>query len=85
MRIEFKRRFRKDYAKAPDSVRKAFEDRIFVFKRNRYDKSLNNHGLKGDFSSLRSINITGDYRALFTDDGDVVSFIILKNHSNLYR
>jgi addiction module RelE/StbE family toxin len=85
MQISFSKNFCKDYAKDPREIKKALKIRISLFKENKNERILNNHQLNGDLSSLRSINITGDWRALFADDNNVVSFVILDKHSNLYR
>lgn len=46
---------------------------------------LNNHSVEKVFIDCRSINITGDYRAIFKkeEDGSVV-FITMGTHSELY-
>jgi len=85
MPINFSKNFCKDYAKTPKEIREALKKRISLFKKNKNERILNNHQLSGDLSSFRSINITGDWRALFTDDNDVVIFVILDKHSNLYK
>jgi len=85
MQISFTKRFCKKYDKAPEEIRKSFSEKLFLFKNNKFDKVLNNHQLSGDYSFLRSINITGDWRALFIDDENVINFITLGNHNNLYK
>lgn len=79
MQINFSRKFCKIYAKAPEEIKESFKERLLVFKNNKFDKILNNHQLNGDYSFLRSINITGDWRALFIDSDEVVKFIILES------
>jgi len=85
MQINFSKNFCKDYAKAPKEIRRALKKRISLFKENKNERILNNHQLSGNLSSLRSINITGDWRVLFADDNNIVSFVILDKHSNLYK
>ena len=38
---------------------------ISVFIEDEYSPVLNNHRLIGDFKGLRSINVSGDWRAIF--------------------
>jgi addiction module RelE/StbE family toxin len=64
-------------------VRRNFEDNLVIFISNRFHPLLNNHPLNGKYTGYRSINITGDWRAIFKDDGKAVVFITLGKHSQL--
>ena len=55
-----------------------------MFSLNPYDLRLNNHILSGKWSGYRSINITGDWRAIFRETETGVYFIVLGTHSQLY-
>ena len=46
---------------------------------------LNNHSLGGEYNGCRSINITGDIRAIFYVKTDVVVFINIGSHPELYE
>lgn len=85
MQINFSKSFCKDYKKAPERIKNAVKERFYLFEINKYEKILNNHQLSGDLSFLRSINITGDWRALFVEEKDNVTFVLLNTHSNLYK
>jgi len=85
MQVNFSKGFCKDYKKASEKIKEATKERLSLFKVDKYEKMLNNHQLSGDLSSFRSINITGDWRALFVDDGNKITFVILDRHSNLYK
>jgi len=85
MQINFSKSFCKDYKKAPQKIKEVIKKRLSLFKVNKYEKILNNHQLSGDLSFLRSINITGDWRALFVEGDDKSTFFILDRHSNLYK
>jgi len=85
MQVNFSKDFCKDYKKAPKKIKEAVKERLSLFKVNKYEKILNNHQLNGDLSFFRSINITGDWRALFVDGIDNITFTILDKHSNLYK
>jgi len=47
---------------------------------------LNNHALTGQWAGYRSINITGDYRAVYRlAEEDIAYFVALDTHSKLYK
>lgn len=66
-RIDFSKRFDKQLRLAPLKIKEAFRDRLALFLQNPFNPLLNNHTLIGKFSGLRSINITGDWRALYSE------------------
>ena len=84
MEIKFKKRLQKDFKKLLPKIKEKFYERLEIFINNKFDIILNNHSVNKAFSDCRSINITGDYRAIFKDDGDVVVFITIGTHSELY-
>ena len=85
-RIDFSKSFKKELKKAPPQIRSAFKKRIAIFFNNRSDVVLNNHALIGIYKGYRSINITGDWRAIFREfeNGEIVYFDFLGTHSKLY-
>jgi len=87
MRIDYSKKFIKQLKKVPVSVKKSFQRRLQVFVQNKKDPVLNNHKLKGELKGFRSINVTGDYRAIFQelDNGDLVFFFMIGTHSELYK
>jgi addiction module RelE/StbE family toxin len=85
MQIKFSKKFVKRFESSPLLIRRKFEDNLEIFISNKFDFLLNNHSLNGKYIGCRSINITGDWRAVFKDDGEVVIFIILGKHSQLYK
>lgn len=85
MQINYSKKFCKAFARAPEEIRESFKERFRIFKSDKFNPILNNHQLSGKFSFLRSINITGDWRALFVDGNETIDFIILGSHSNLYK
>ena len=65
-------------------MRKA-DERIVLFSINPTDSILNNHLLFGKYEGHRSINITGDLRAIYTMiDEDTALFVAIGTHSQLY-
>ena len=87
MEIIFTKRFKKHYNLAPQQIKKGFEERLEVFLKDRYAPIFNNHGLKGELRNYRSINISGDYRAIFKESkqGEIAVFVLLGKHSELYK
>lgn len=87
IKIEFSKRFVKSLKKAPKKIQIAFRNRLEIFISDKFNPILNNHSLAGKYQGYRSINITGDWRAVFKENGSgkVAYFIIIDTHSNLYK
>lgn len=87
MRVVYSKRFLKQLEKSPRTVVVSFQKRLALFSQDAFHPLLNNHALTGEYRMYRSINITGDWRALFKelDNGEVVFFVLLGTHSQLYR
>lgn len=85
MNIYFHKNFEKNFKRLDKKIQKKFYIRLELFSKNPFSKILNNHALKGKYLDYRSINVTGDYRALYKQlDGDSVEFGVIHAHSNLY-
>jgi len=85
MVIETTKAFDKQYAKLNVKVKTSFKRRLELFKANPFDISLRNHSLKGKYLGYRSIDVTGDVRALYTTQGDtIIIFGFIGTHSQLY-
>jgi addiction module RelE/StbE family toxin len=77
--------FKKQFRKLPPKVQRQFFERVDLFLIDKYHPLLNNHSVDSVYPGWRSINISGDYRALYepmTDD--VVIFMQIGTHSELY-
>ena len=62
-----------------------FEERVVIFIQNKYHPLLQNHALDGEWKGCRSINITGDVRAVFEEVADDhIEFVAIGTHSELY-
>jgi addiction module RelE/StbE family toxin len=86
MIIETTKTFDKQYSKLNDKTKTIYKNRIVMFKSNPFDFRLRNHVLKGKYLGYRSIDITGDVRALYTVKGDIVIiFGFIGTHSQLYK
>ena len=72
MQILLHKKFQKRYAKLPQKIE------------NPLDPTLNNHSVGPAYPDSRSINIAGNYRAIFQEKGDGVIFINIRTHPQLY-
>lgn len=86
MRIDYSKRFIKQLKKAPLRIRSAFKKRLALFILNPFAILLNNHSLKGKWQGFKSINVTGDWRVIFTADLNYqeIKFFAIGTHSQLY-
>jgi len=86
MKIELHRRFLKAYAKQPKKIQEKFKERRNLFIEDIFYPLLNNHSLSGEYEGCRSINITGNIRAIFyvKTESDI-AFINRGLHPELYE
>lgn len=86
MNARFHRNFEKLYDKLPTNVQTRFKERLVLFLADPFDGVLRNHSLTGEWAGRRSINITGDYRAIYKAvDENTALFEAIGTHSKLYR
>lgn len=86
MIIRFHRNFKKQYNKLKTGERSKLKERLEIFLVDTFNPILNNHPLKGKYAGYRSINISGDLRAIYKPDAkDIAIFVAIDSHSNLYR
>ena len=85
MLVSFHKNFEKKFEKLPAKTQKQFYKKLELFLSNPFHKSLNNHPLHGEFEDSRSINITGDTRAIYMiiNENNVL-FMTIASHSELY-
>lgn len=84
MTIKLHQNFLKQYKKLRESKKKKFKERRDLFLQNELNPTLNNHSLKGKYQGFRSINVTGDLRAIYKKNNDEALFVAIDSHSNLY-
>lgn len=83
--VTFHRSFLKLYEQAPEKIRSRFESRLKIFYLDPFDVQLNNHPLVGKWKGFRSVNITGDWRAIYLPLGEHhAKFYAIGTHSKLY-
>ena len=78
------RRFVKQYRRQSPAIQQAFKQRRDLLLTNPFHPILNNHPLHGEWAGHRSINITGDLRAIFKIEETVVIFVTIDTHAKLY-
>ena len=84
-KAHFHKKFRKKYIKLTRKLQEQTDKRIGLFLMSPDDPQVNNHQLKGKYEGYWSINVTGDYRAVYKElNDDEVEFFDVDNHSNLY-
>lgn len=85
MKLKFSRRFEKQRVKLMESARRKLNERLRMFVSDPFDSLLENHPLHGTYIGCRSINITGDCRAIFYHEAaDAVRFIVIGTHHELF-
>ena len=84
MVVYYIRDFIKDSKRLTVKQRGKLEQRLRLFGQDIFDPTLNNLSLKGKYLGYRSINITGDLRAIYKSVGENVTSIAIDSHSNLY-
>jgi len=87
-RIDFSKKFLKLHKKAPQNIRNAWIKRLALFNQDPFHPLLNNHALTGKLTGYRSINVTGDWRAFYSEYEEekekVIVFEVIGTHSQLY-
>lgn len=89
-RVNYSRTFDKQLRKSPLKIKIAFRKKLEIFLKNSFHPLLNNHPLSGKLVGYRSINITGDWRAIYSTENNakrdiVIVFEMIGTHSQLYK
>ena len=84
MKISYSKSFIKQSKKLPPTIKTRLVERVRLFNKNSLDPRLRNHKLKGEYKEYGSIDITGDYRALYLMRGEEIVFDHIGTHSQLY-
>ena len=84
MQIRYSRRFKKQFKKIPKFAQDKFEEKLNLFLMEPNHPTLRNHKLSGKYHSHRSINITGDYRLIFSYTKTTLDLEFIGTHSQLY-
>ncbi|MEK7101693.1 MAG: type II toxin-antitoxin system mRNA interferase toxin, RelE/StbE family [Patescibacteria group bacterium] len=85
MIVIYSKRFQKSYKKSPLKLREQFKRRRNLFLTEPFDPIFNNHLLHYPYAGCRSINVNGDYRAIFYHETeDMVRFVVIGTHHELF-
>ena len=85
MQISFSNKFKKQYKKSSNHIKDKLDERLLIFSENKNDLILNNHKLHGKFKNFKSIDVTGDIRAVYEEiDENSTHFVSMGSHSKLY-
>src|SRR3954465_9071875 len=86
--ITFLDPFDKQLKNAPAEKQNAFVDTLELFLEDPHHPQLRNHELREKCAGLRSIDVTGDWRAVFKEiqsgKQKVVKFYVIGTHKQLY-
>ena len=89
MTVRYDPQFLKKLKKLDVRIRKSFKECIILFATDPLNLELNNHFLTREYANFRSIDITNDHRALYTEknEGDeiVAYFEEIGTHNELYE
>ncbi len=86
MKIKFHKNFEKQYKKLKINEKKKVISKLTLFFEDEFNPILNNHPLRGAYNGYRSSNINGNIRAIYKRTSrDLVVFVAVDTHSNLYR
>ena len=77
-------RFKNKFKKLSPKIQEQFFERAEIFKNDRFNSILSNHSVNKVYPGCRSINVNGDYRALYYEQDDIAIFINIGTHSELY-
>ena len=85
MQYILSKRFEKDFIKLTPATKKKTIATLEQFTRDPHNPTLRNYGLSRKWKGHFSINVTSDTRAIyFVIENDVVRFIAIGSHSELY-
>ncbi len=88
MKVIYSKTFLKQFKKSPDKIQKQFKKRLQIFISGQDLEQLRIHNLKGEYKSYQSMNVSGDWRALFyikQENPEVIYiFDLIGTHSQLY-
>jgi len=82
--VYYHRNFKKQFKHLPKNIQNKFGIRLAIFLSEPYSMELNNHSLSGEWRGYRSIDITGDIRAVYRIENEINLFVAIGSHNQLY-
>lgn len=78
--------FMKEYKKMSPGIRLKFDERASLFVKEPFHSILSRHSLHREYKGYESINVTGDYRAIFKQVSiEHFEFYRIGRHNQLYK
>jgi addiction module RelE/StbE family toxin len=84
MQIRRSKRFDKDFAKLPQKAQQQFIERVKLFVSDMSNPLLHIHPLHGEYKGCYSFNVNADVRVVYEIRDDMVGFLAIGTHSQLY-
>ena len=85
MIFKYEKQFKKQYKKLSKKYQSQFAERLGLFLKDPTLPQLRVHPFKGAFGGYWSMNVNGDLRALYKQEGDtLIIFALIGTHSELY-
>lgn len=89
MKVQLSPYFHRKIKKENIRIQKSFKEAILLFAKDPFHPQLNNHYLHNEWEGFRSINVTGDYRAIYEEinENDIkfAYFVNIDTHRELYQ
>ena len=82
--VHYHRSFKKQFKRLPRKIHDKFGIKIRIFISDPYSIELDNHPLTGEWLGHRSIDITGDIRAVYRTEGNVNLFVAIGSYNQLF-
>ena len=82
--VHYHKNFKKHFNLRPKKIQDRFGEKLKIFISNPFSPELNNHKLSGEWVGHRSIDVTGDMRAVYKMTENIAVFVEIDNHNNLY-
>jgi addiction module RelE/StbE family toxin len=83
--VQFSPSFTKQFNKMSGKMQLRAQREIAAWRISPREVRFNDHLRKGAYQGYRSINITGDWRALYYEEGNtIIIFAPIGTHSQLY-
>lgn len=82
----YSKNFKKSFKKKDKFIQKKTRERIRLLRKDPFNIVLNNHKLHREYDGCNSINITGNFRAVFKhlNENNIV-FLDIGTHPELYE
>ena len=77
--------FDRQFSRLPRKIKLKFYERAALFVADPHAPLLHNHPLEGKYEGMRSINVTGNLRAIYREsENDSIFFVDIGTHHQLF-